>query len=446
MTAPNGAIVFNSSTGNDTTASGLGSANVYGSGASTTGSSAVVTGIDTTGVSSGDLLWVQSSSGRQFSIIFTVDSSTQVTCDDVFANTESGRTWAIGGKRATWDNADSRQCFADSAGWVFETETDQSLTSSISCPNISGTHEFKGSSGGIKTITQTADDSNFGGGSNVGSIMIFRNLKLQNSNASKTAANGLAMKRIYHCFDCVFGDPVNQLLRASVRAGDFPQGIINNCIIQNCTATNPYSPEGGWMVNNGRGFVFNNCIFRNNAESGLVTYQYNVTCIGCIFHNNVDHGWVRSIGATREGVVSGCIFVNNGGDGMHAYSSSDFGDTSVVRDNIYAGNGGYGLDVNAPFPSYITRGNAFYNNTSGSYSDSRIASDTDITLTSDPFVDAANGNFQIDSNAGGGATLRANNFALNTGTSVYPFRQYVSDDFDSGAGGGGATVHPLYAN
>jgi len=34
---------------------------------------------------------------------------------------------------------------------------------------------------------------------------------------------------------------------------------------------------------------------------------------------------------------------------------------------------------------------------------------------------------------------------LNTDTSVYPFRQYVSDDFDSG-GGGGATVHPLYAN
>lgn len=33
MTAPNGAILFNNSTGSDTTASGLGSANVYGSGA-----------------------------------------------------------------------------------------------------------------------------------------------------------------------------------------------------------------------------------------------------------------------------------------------------------------------------------------------------------------------------------------------------------------------------
>ena len=135
MTAPNGAIVFNNSTGvgSDTTASGLGASNVYGSGASTTGSSTVVTGIDTTGVSSGDLLWVQSSSGRQFSIIATVDSSTQVTCDDVFANTESGRTWAIGGKRATFDNSDSRRLFNDdsAAGFIIETETDQSITSVI---------------------------------------------------------------------------------------------------------------------------------------------------------------------------------------------------------------------------------------------------------------------------------------------------------------------------
>ena len=92
MTAPNGAIKFNNLTGSDTQSSGLGPAvAVNGTGASTTGASAEVTRISTTGVSAGDLLWVQSSSGRQFSIIFTVDSNTQVTCDDVFANTESSR-------------------------------------------------------------------------------------------------------------------------------------------------------------------------------------------------------------------------------------------------------------------------------------------------------------------------------------------------------------------
>ena len=413
MTAPNGAIKFNNVTGSDTAASGLGPAvAVTGSGASTTSASNVVTGINTTGVSPGDLLWVQSSSGRQFSIIATVDSGAQVTCDNTFDNTESGRTWAIGGKRATFDNADSRQCFTDSAGWTFETETDQSLTSAIACPNLNGTHEFKGASGGIKTITQTADARNFEGGSNNASIMLFRNLKLQNSNASKTAAIGLGMRRIYHCFDCVFGDPTNQLRYASYRLGDYPNGSVNNCIIQHCTATNLYGPDGGWLVNPSGGFVFNNCIFRNNAESGLVTQQYSVTCVGCIFHNNVEHGWIRSIGAAREGVVSKCIFANNGGDGMHAFNTSDFGNLSIVHDNIYVGNGGYGLDVNAPFPSYITRSNAFYNNASGPYNDSRIASSSDVTLTADPFVDAANGDFNINNAAGGGAVLRSTKYTL----------------------------------
>lgn len=111
MTALNSAILFNSTSGSDTAASGVGPATaVTGSGASTTASSAVVTGISTTGVSSGDLLFVQSSSGRKFSVIASVDSSTQVTCDDVFANTESGRSWAIGGKRATLETLTVESC------------------------------------------------------------------------------------------------------------------------------------------------------------------------------------------------------------------------------------------------------------------------------------------------------------------------------------------------
>jgi uncharacterized protein YgiM (DUF1202 family) len=90
MTAIGQPIYFNSTSGSDTTASGSSAgANVYGSGASTTSASSVVTGITTTGVQAGDLLWVQSSSGRQFSVIASVDSGTQVTCDDTFANTES---------------------------------------------------------------------------------------------------------------------------------------------------------------------------------------------------------------------------------------------------------------------------------------------------------------------------------------------------------------------
>ncbi len=83
MTTANGNVLFNSDTGSDTQSSGLGpSTSVYGGGASITSGSAIVTGIDTTGVTSGDLLWVLSSTGRQFSIVASVDSSTQVTCEN----------------------------------------------------------------------------------------------------------------------------------------------------------------------------------------------------------------------------------------------------------------------------------------------------------------------------------------------------------------------------
>ncbi len=118
MTAPNGPLLFNSSTGSDTAASGLGPASALsGAGASTTAASAVVTGITTTGVTAGDMLWVDSTSGRRFSIIASVDSGTQVTCDDVFDNTEASRAWGIGGKRRSL--AGSCQSL-DSAGLDFD--------------------------------------------------------------------------------------------------------------------------------------------------------------------------------------------------------------------------------------------------------------------------------------------------------------------------------------
>jgi hypothetical protein len=38
--------------------------------------------------------------------------------------------------------------------------------------------------------------------------------------------------------------------------------------------------------------------------------------------------------------------------------------------------------------------------------------DNDITLSADPFVDSANGDFNINTTAGGGADLRAATLAL----------------------------------
>lgn len=137
MTLARSYIVFNASTGSDSAASGLGpSTAVIGSSAELDGSSTVdlsYDGVDLSGISVGDLLFCETTSGRKFSIISAVDTINEtITTDDVWG-TESGVSWAVGGKRATFDHASSRALFANGVAnySVIYTETNQTLTSAI---------------------------------------------------------------------------------------------------------------------------------------------------------------------------------------------------------------------------------------------------------------------------------------------------------------------------
>ena len=437
MTALNGPILFNSSTGNDSTASGLGpSVAVIGSSAELDGTSTVDVSFDMaslSGISSGDLLFCDTTSGRKFSVIASVDTlSGTITTDDSWG-TESGVSWAVGGKRATFDDVSSRQLFTESAGWVFETETNQSLTSAIACPNGGGRHEFRGASGSIKTITQTADARNFDGGNNNSSILTLRNLKLENSNASKTSAWGLAARRQIYCYDCVFGDATNTLLYGHSRAGDYPNGIFENCVFQYCT-----SSEAAFFVVGSSGYTIKNCVFRNNVGSGMKTYQFSMFVLNSIFHDNGTDGWVVSIGASRSMIVQGNIFYGNTRDGMGTLNNSGGTNYSLFTENIFAENGRYGLYHNSA--SALLTKNAFYGNTTAETFGSSTVNN--ITLTADPFVDAANGDFSLNSDAGGGAVLRAETMVMGS-TTTYPFNRLTDG---SGGGGSGSAVHPLYAN
>ena len=437
MTAPNGAILFNNSTGSDTTASGLGSANVYGSGASTTGSSAVVTGIDTTGVSAGDLLWVQSSSGRQFSIIATVDSSTQVTCDDVFANTESGRTWAIGGKRATWGDASSLSVFSGAKpGWVIETETDQSVSSAIHIPTtVIGDPlnqvVIKGSDASSKkVITQTNNNYLF---ICSGQYITYRDMELRYSHGTKNrSAFIFGQNRTRSVVNVDATHPTDYFQMFATRGGQAPSVAFVNCQIENLDYGISFSDGSVSVVE---------CLISNITNDGIghVVNADDFNLINSIVTGCGSDG-VRCDRAAR--MCFGNIFHNNGGDGFNGGSATS---ASVIMDNLFTDNAGFGLVLSTAAPHQLADRNAFYNNTSGDRSNV-AAGANDITLNADPFVDAANGDFNLNADAGGGAILRANNYALNTDTSFYPFRQYVSDDFDSGSGGGGATVHPLRSN
>ena len=381
MTAPNGSIVFNNSTGSDTQSSGLGpSAAVYGSGASTTGSSAVVTGIDTTGVSAGDLLWVQSSSGRQFSIIASVDSSTQVTCDDQFANTEGSRTWAVGGKRSTLENASSRQIMTDLSGITLEIQSDQTITTPFSMGNAN--NKLMGDSISDRhTITQSTASTDIIHSQNTA---WYFNLKFKGGDA--TCFNNGGTSASENVYNCIIGDQTDTVAKAHGQYGAFR---FYDSVIQYCTVQHDIQSiySSFWFIRSK---------YIHNEYSLAATHGNSINYIEqSLFANNTRDGFRLGLYQTSV-YVAGCTFANNGGHGLTGTYPP-----RIFYDNIVANNGGYGINVsNTSKDSEIVfvNNNQWYNNTSGdTYQFSKGTSD----VSSNPqFTDATNGNFTTNQPGG----------------------------------------------
>jgi hypothetical protein len=431
MTTPNGAIVFNASTGSDSAASGLGPATAQtGSGASTDGT-AVVTGITTTGVSAGDLLWVQTASGRKFSIIASVDSGTQVTCDDTFV-LGSGQTWAIGGKRATWDNSDSRRLFTNDAkaGFIIETETDQTLNSPIIYStegnNSSGFIHIRGASSVTHpVILQTSNDGHFAGNTNVSTGWSFTNLKFTNSGTTGSGTIAIQFRdgNKYLVTNCIFGDATNTLYAAiSVYTGGGGEYVVADCEFQ-YLVRGPYATLSPAAA---RDATYTNCISHNNGNFGF-NVASGESLINCIAYDNTGPGFLlESISSTDGGsAVANCIAYNNTGDGIQIESIHG---ATTIKNCILVSNGGYGIEKDTRTAdetltyNYFDN-NAFYGNTSGEVSANitTLGPNGHTTLTADPFTDAAAGDFTINETSGGGADLRTTAVTLGS-TETRPFR------------------------
>ena len=423
MTTPNGAIVFNASTGSDTAASGLGPATALtGSGAVTNGSG-TVTGISTTGVSAGDLLWVQTASGRQFSVIAVVMGATSVICDDTFA-AGLGQTWAIGGKRATFENASSRQLFQDvKPAMIIETETDQSVTSMVSILNNSGSYTagyivLRGDSSTTQRVFNSSVLDPCIGGNGDWSRWRFENLKFTNSYSG--TKNGLASAikfrgAIFVCVNCIFGDSVNPLYTSTYRFSATGVFKLIRCIIEDCTG--PGIPVDSLNYQP----TLINCIVRNNASYGCSLHSGTIA--GCLIYGNGGWGIVTANNSTHHGTISNNVIYGNSGNGIHFSSTSNTFPGYSITDNIIAGNSGYGvggsLAGSDDYGAFVDR-NAFYNNASSNYQN-LASGPNDIALTADPFTDAAAADFTINSDAGGGSTLRSTAVTLGS-TETRPFR------------------------
>lgn len=398
MTALSGPILFNNSTGSDSAASGCGPATAVTTQAMFSSGSAGITVSSSTGMSVGDLIYVPANTGRKFNVIASI-SGTSITCDDNWDDSQMGTAIYVGGKRATFDNADSRRIFEDdnSGDWTIETETNQSLTSTLTLKgnSVAGALNICQGSESTKTITQTVDAPIFTSNGYVSGYWQFKNLKLQNSNATKTNSHGYAQANSTtytpSFTKCVFGDATNSLKYGFARTGGWASFNIDKCLFTDCDIA-IYSTGGS-----GEESFISDSLITNCTSDGVQWAQApNLYCVNTIFAGNGSNGLNRGSVVTY---LKGCVFYGNTSHGVN-------GSPDLVTDCIFDSNGGYGISGTPR----VTHNNAFRNNTSG-----EISSGTNrdsITLTADPFVSASTGDFNLNADAGGGATLRSTNYTL----------------------------------
>lgn len=171
-----------------------------------------------------------------------------------------------------------------------------------------------------------------------------------------------------------------------------------------------------------------------------VSFSSGGTVEGCYIHANPCTGvllpsggvCIRNIVAANTGAASDGISFGftariemnrsygNGRDGIR--QTDTYGSATVLRRNILVGSlAGYGLNdsVSAALSSWGYDQNAFYNNALGATHNETTSND--ITLTGDPFTNAAGGDFSLNVTAGAGAACRNIAYSFpGSATTDYP--------------------------
>jgi len=200
------------------------------------------------------------------------------------------------------------------------------------------------------------------------------------------------------------------------------QGQVYNCVIKNCT-------HGGWVGSGGGKLVRSEVTAcGSTGTNGAVVLSSSDAVVDCDIHDNTTVGVYSSgvvivtgnkiynnTGASSDGLsfegnggtVERNTVYGNGRDGAIARFSYSM--RCVVKNNLFVGNARYGLNGSGFGSTYVIPDwshNAYYNNTSGARNNLSAGED-DVTLTADPFTDAAGDDFTLNNTAGGGAACRA---------------------------------------
>lgn len=420
MTALSGPIIFNNSTGSDSTSSGCGPSVAVTETITTVAASSSATVTSGSGYSVGDLMYIPSATGRKLNVIATI-SGTTITFDNVWDDSLTSVSAYIGGKRAGNDlSSDPTQTDTPGGATVEIEYTGTDYTNTIgwnpNCGSFTNPVIWKGTGSEAPRLVGPTGNVNFcrllDGG------YLFENLQfIQNKqNGGGVDCFIIFSNATYtHFKQCTFKSEQAQAGGSLFVDGRNAAhvGIFDRCIFDgNNLAQRGYYRSGGGGSAGSQNLI--NCTFKN-----LTTLAMNfgdcryVKATGNIIHDcaagidfNADSGW--------QNFVTNNIFYNISGNAITFNRDQNFMSCQYEH-NIFSEIGGHAFTGAADYTEHqklsMFDRNAFHNVT-GSTHNNLTAGNNDIALTADPFVDAANGDFNLNATNGGGGTLRSTNYTL----------------------------------
>lgn len=446
-------VIFNNSTGSDTAASGAGPGTaITNTDASFSGSVVTVPSADLSGVATdgSHVLWLLTSTGRQFFEITAKADSGLVTANVTVANapagTSTGRTYAIGGKRATLNNTNSRMIFSNAkAGWTIDIEETGSpytltsvITLGVSGNTTDGPVTIKSSSTTRPLITTSTNSTRLFNGFGNGR---WRWQHLAFSNTAGTRDLGLTATTAdtvgWEIYDCTFDGFSVAIDGDFVTFFTFIGLHVVGCEIKNCTSH---------AIHNGGSAVVSGCYIHDNAGSGFhtsgVSGNRTSAIIGCVFDSN-DYGFRdTSTNSGRVVTIANSVFYNQTTTGIATANTSGNAAYSITNCVFVSNTTAISSAANTGFcPSIVAC--AFQGNGTDISGFTWYSQLAQVSISGNPFTNAASGDFSLDGVTGEGdelaetgVPLTINGFA--TGTSIGVFQP------GTGVAGGGSGAEPSY--
>jgi hypothetical protein len=263
---------------------------------------------------------------------------------------------------------------------------------------------------GTRPLITTATNSTvlFAPTSGFGVRYIFSNMSF--SNTAVTRANGMTAGQGTFILDtCLFDGFVAAIDPTAVASIEYQ--IWTNCEIKNCTVNSTTSGAVWSNPNDSNhcGLVMRNCFVHDNTGNGIYLKSQNLgfSLQNCLITNNGTNG-VKCDVSQPQGHIIRCTIANNTTNGLNFTAGMG---AVQIEENIFYGNtttgilAAFGSGTDYIILPLFYRNNAFGSN--GTNVTTGVTTGTNpITLTADPFTNAASKDYTLNSTVGGGASLK----------------------------------------